>query len=81
MLENDITDVIDNTFADEQLSFGEITSIDLKPGGADIPVTESNKREYVELMIQHRLLSGITEQYKALKRGFDEVRDLTLLVK
>lgn len=73
MLENDITGIIDNTFADEQLSFGEVKTIELKPGGAEIPVTEDNKREYVELMIKHRLISDIKEQYQALKKGFDDV--------
>jgi E3 ubiquitin-protein ligase NEDD4 len=31
---------------------GETISIDLKPGGADIAVTERNK-EYVDLMVEY----------------------------
>lgn len=46
--ENDITDVIDETFTTVEDRFGELVTIELKPGGADIPVTEDNKKEYVE---------------------------------
>ena len=46
--ENDITDVIDETFTTTEDRFGELVTIDLKPNGADIPVTEENKKEYVE---------------------------------
>ena len=46
--DNDITDVIDNVFAAEDESFGEVKAIPLKPGGENIPVTNENKREYIE---------------------------------
>lgn len=46
--ENDITDVIENSFSVEDDKFGEIVTHDLKPGGRDIPVDETNKKEYVE---------------------------------
>jgi E3 ubiquitin-protein ligase NEDD4 len=48
MLDNDITDVLDQTFSIEDEQFGETKTIDLKPGGRDIAVTNENKREYVE---------------------------------
>jgi len=48
MLENDITDILDQTFAVDDEQFGETRTIDLKPGGRDIPVTNENKQEYVE---------------------------------
>lgn len=46
--ENDITDVIDETFSTLEDRFGEMKTIELKPGGEAIPVTEENKAEYVE---------------------------------
>ncbi len=46
--DNDITDVIDETFTTVEDRFGELVTIELKPGGADIPVTQENKKEYVE---------------------------------
>lgn len=46
--ENDITDVIEETFSVQEERFGELVTIELKPGGADVPVTEENKAEFVE---------------------------------
>lgn len=46
--ENDITDVIDETFTTTEDRFGELVTIDLKLGGSEITVTEENKKEYVE---------------------------------
>jgi E3 ubiquitin-protein ligase NEDD4 len=47
-MENDITDVIYSTFSVEDERFGEKVTVELKPGGKDIEVTNENKREYVE---------------------------------
>ena len=47
--DNDITDVIDHVFCVDHEAFGEHKEHELKPGGRDIPVTESNKKEYVKL--------------------------------
>lgn len=46
--ENDITDILDLTFSTEDSRFGETVTIDLKPDGQNIEVTNENKREYVE---------------------------------
>lgn len=46
--DNDITDIIENTFSTEEERFGELISIPLIPGGENIEVTELNKKEYVE---------------------------------
>lgn len=48
MLNNDVTDVIENTFSVEDDRFGEVVDVELKPGGKDIEVSEENKKEYVE---------------------------------
>jgi len=48
MLENDITDVIEDTFSISEEHFGELVTVDLKEGGRDEEVTEFNKKEYVE---------------------------------
>jgi E3 ubiquitin-protein ligase NEDD4 len=48
MLNNDITDALELTFATDDERFGETVSIELKPGGDDIEVTNENKHEYVE---------------------------------
>lgn len=45
---NDITDALELTFSTDDERFGETVSIELKPGGEEIEVTNENKREYVE---------------------------------
>jgi len=46
--ENDITDVLDETFTVEDERFGEMLTLELVPGGADIPLTEENKQQWVK---------------------------------
>ena len=52
--ENDIEGVIEPTFSTEDESFGEIRTIDLKPNGRNIEVTNENKKEYIEYALQRR---------------------------
>ena len=49
---NDITDALELTFATDDERFGETVSIELKPGGDNIEVTNENKHEYVEYVTQ-----------------------------
>jgi hypothetical protein len=46
--DNDIDGVLDLTFSTDDERFGETVTIDLKPGGRDIEVTNENKKEYVQ---------------------------------
>lgn len=46
--ENDITGVLENTFSTEDEIFGETVTVDLKPNGRNIEVTNDNKKEYIE---------------------------------
>lgn len=73
MLNNDITDVLDLTFAVEEDVFGETRIIELKPGGSSIPVTESNKHEYVRLVTEQNLTNSIRSQIDAFLAGFHEI--------
>ncbi|KAG2133811.1 uncharacterized protein EDB93DRAFT_1173568 [Suillus bovinus] len=78
MLENDITDVLDETFTSTEDRFGEIVEVELKPGGARIPVTEDNKKEYVEAVVEYRTKTRVWEQSQAFMHGLQEIipRDL-----
>lgn len=73
MLQNDITDVIDQTFAVEADDFGQMKIIDLVPGGRDIPVTQENKIEYVKLITEQKLTRSIQDQIDAFLKGFYEI--------
>lgn len=52
----------------------QITERELKPGGANIPVSEKNKKEYIERMVKWRIERGVVQQTESLVRGFYEVR-------
>ncbi|KAJ3411384.1 hypothetical protein HDV05_002309 [Chytridiales sp. JEL 0842] len=73
MLDNPIKDVLDLTFTVDNEKFGEIVSEELKPGGANIEVTDENKAEYVELLTQWRIVKRVEEQFNAFKQGFNEI--------
>lgn len=51
----------------------QITERELKPGGAAIPVSEKNKKEYIERMVKWRIERGVAQQTESLVRGFYEV--------
>lgn len=73
ILENSIDGVLDLTFSTEDDRFGETVTLDLKPGGRDIEVTDGNKAEYVELVTEWRIQKRIEEQFVAFKAGFNEL--------
>ncbi|KAF8162997.1 hypothetical protein B0H34DRAFT_303508 [Crassisporium funariophilum] len=73
MLENDITDIIDETFTTVEERFGEMVTIELKPGGEDIPVTQDNKKDYVEAVVDYRISKRVKEQFEAFMSGFSEL--------
>lgn len=70
MLENDITDIIVETFSVETDDYGEHKIIDLIPNGRHISVTEENKQEYVKSIIEYRLLTSVKEQMDNFLEGF-----------
>lgn len=72
-LNNDITDILELTFSVEDDQFGEIVTVDLKPGGRDIPVDNDNKREYVELVTEWKISRRVEEQFKSFLAGFNEL--------
>uniref|UniRef100_A0A8C9S8I3 E3 ubiquitin-protein ligase n=1 Tax=Scleropages formosus TaxID=113540 RepID=A0A8C9S8I3_SCLFO len=72
ILENDPTDLDLRFTIDEEL-FGQTHQHELKPGGADIMVTDNNKKEYIHLVIQWRFVDRVQKQMSAFKEGFYEL--------
>jgi len=72
-MENDITDVIYSTFSVEDERFGEKVTVELKPGGEDIEVTNENKQEFIELITEWRIQKRVEEQFNAFVTGFHEL--------
>ncbi|XP_032415881.1 E3 ubiquitin-protein ligase NEDD4-like isoform X2 [Xiphophorus hellerii] len=77
ILDNDPEDLDLRFTIDEEL-FGETRQHDLKPDGSEIVVTNENKREYIDLVMQWRFVNRIQKQMTAFKEGFFELipRDL-----
>jgi len=64
---------LDLRFCVDEESFGLMQQRELKPGGEDIPVTQDNKHEYIELVIQERFASRIQPQMTAFLEGFNDI--------
>lgn len=73
MLENDITDIITEDFSVESDDYGEHKIIDLIPDGRNISVTEENKHEYVQKIVEYRLQTSVDEQMSNFIMGFHEI--------
>ena len=76
--ENDPT-CLELTFVTESEVFGQIVENQLKPGGANIPVTNDNKIEYIGLVINERFNSRIKPQMDKFLQGFNDVIPLKKL--
>ena len=50
--------------------------IELRPGGADVDVSESNLAEYIDAVVDATLGAGIRTQLQAFREGFNEVGTL-----
>jgi E3 ubiquitin-protein ligase HUWE1 len=69
MLENDITDIITETFSIETEAFDLTKVVDLIPNGRNVPVTDENKQEYVQLVVDHKMIGSVTEQLQHFLDG------------
>ncbi len=67
------------TFAVTEEVGGQLVERELKVNGRNVPVTEKNKKDYIERMIRWRLDRGVAEQAQSLVRGFYEVLDPRLV--
>ncbi|XP_071818904.1 probable E3 ubiquitin-protein ligase HECTD2 [Apostichopus japonicus] len=71
--EDDVEDVFCQTFQISHTSMGETVTIDLKPMGSEIPVTNKNRGEYVDLYVKFLLVDAIQRQFQAFAKGFHSV--------
>ena len=74
MMEHDVSELgYDLTFSTEVQEFGVTEARDLKPNGANIPVTEENKMEYIRLVCQMKMTGAIRKQLNAFLEGFYDI--------
>ncbi|XP_072310895.1 E3 ubiquitin-protein ligase NEDD4-like isoform X8 [Eucyclogobius newberryi] len=72
ILENDPTE-LDLRFCIDEDNFGQTYQVDLKPNGSDMVVTNENKKEYIDLVIQWRFVNRVQKQMNAFLEGFTEL--------
>ncbi|XP_044029468.1 E3 ubiquitin-protein ligase NEDD4-like isoform X4 [Siniperca chuatsi] len=72
ILENDPTE-LDLRFCIDEDNFGQTYQVDLKPSGSDMVVTNENKQEYIDLVIQWRFVNRVQKQMNAFLEGFTEL--------
>ncbi|XP_076669213.1 E3 ubiquitin-protein ligase Nedd4 isoform X2 [Andrena cerasifolii] len=76
--ENDPSE-LELTFCVDEESFGHTSQRELKPDGANVPLTDENKDEYIGLVIQWRFVSRVQEQMNAFLEGFNALIPPTLV--
>lgn len=78
ILENDPTE-LDLRFCIDEENFGQTYQVDLKPNGSEMVVTNDNKREYIDLVIQWRFVNRVQKQMNAFLEGFTELIPIDLI--
>ncbi|KIX05548.1 uncharacterized protein Z518_06420 [Rhinocladiella mackenziei CBS 650.93] len=68
--EGDVEETFCRDFVAEMDRYGEIVRVPLCPGGEKRAVTNSNRREFVDLYVHYLLETAVARQYEPFKRGF-----------
>lgn len=71
--DGDVEDDFGLSFQVSVTEFGVMKTVDLKPNGSNIPVTNENKKEYVQLYVDWILNKSIYHQFQAFYHGFHSV--------
>lgn len=65
-----VEEVFQRNFEYSYEVFGAVKTVELKPGGSSIAVTNDNREEYVALYVDYLLNKSVERQYDAFHRGF-----------
>ncbi|KAH8259253.1 hypothetical protein KR026_001151 [Drosophila bipectinata] len=71
--------ILELTFCLDEDVFGQKSQHELKPGGANIDVTNENKDEYIKLVIEWRFVARVKEQMSVFLDGFGSIIPLNLI--
>uniref|UniRef100_A0A1I7XR63 HECT-type E3 ubiquitin transferase n=1 Tax=Heterorhabditis bacteriophora TaxID=37862 RepID=A0A1I7XR63_HETBA len=77
--ENPIDLSLGMSFLVTQDDNGVLFEKELLPNGADLPVTDLNKEEFISLVVKWRVERGVEQQTKALLRGIHQIIDRDFL--
>ncbi|KAJ5157093.1 uncharacterized protein N7482_008193 [Penicillium canariense] len=68
--EGDVAETFCYDFVAQVDRYGEVVTVPLCTGGENRPVTNSNRREFVDLYVRYLLDTAVTKQFEPFKRGF-----------
>ncbi|KAI5791728.1 putative ubiquitin-protein ligase [Peziza echinospora] len=68
--QGDVEEVFCRNFVAEVDRFGERILVPLVPGGENIPVTNQNRKDFVDKYITYLLDTSVSKQFEPFKRGF-----------
>lgn len=74
-----LEDILARTFTIDYEIFGEKVTENLKKDGDKIYVTKENRREFIDLYIEHLFLIQCEKQLDSFKRGFYKLFDQPML--
>ena len=77
--DDDLEDALSVTFTIDREFCGTVKHVELKPGGASITVSQSNKQEFVDLYIDYVFNKSCETQFQAFSAGFRRVINSTPL--
>ncbi|CAI4230788.1 unnamed protein product [Auanema sp. JU1783] len=76
---NAVDESLELTFTSTDIVNNKVVEHELLPNGNELKVNDSNKEEFISLMIKWRLERGIERQSKALLRGLHQIIDRDFL--
>ncbi|TMW64427.1 hypothetical protein Poli38472_013049 [Pythium oligandrum] len=68
--DGNVEEVFQRNFEYSYEVYGAVKTVELKPGGSSIAVTNENRDEYVKLYVEHILNTSVERQYNAFHKGF-----------
>ena len=68
--EGDVETTFCRDFVADVDRYGQITQVPLCPDGESKPVTNANRREFVDLYVRYLLDTAVARQFEPFKRGF-----------
>ena len=66
-------DVLGLTFTWEYDDFGSKEVVELKPEGKEISVNSENRKDYIDLVIEHMFVTSISQQVDQFSQGFVDI--------
>lgn len=67
------SDILGLTFTRDVEMLGSMQTIKLCPGGEDMVVNSSNRKDFIDLHIQHQFVTSISEQVAHFAQGFADM--------